>query len=185
MLGLFFYVLIFIIMELFEIYKNLTEGINVYHGSTNDFDEFDIDKIGSGDGKSLGGWGIYFSDDENVSQRYYTTGGSVKPFTLKSGKYFDLDEPLDEGFAEQILNELRDRGVDEDNLEQFQTDYIDYIRYGDVYNKGVYNWLSYVLGSEKEASLFLESLGFIGNTMMDKWDTTARNYIIFNPKSIY
>ena len=36
---------------------SLLEGINVYHGSTEKFDNFDMQKVGTGDGKSLGGWG--------------------------------------------------------------------------------------------------------------------------------
>ena len=43
---------------MFEEYIN--EIINVYHGSDRKFDTFDLDKIGSGDGKNIGGWGIYF-----------------------------------------------------------------------------------------------------------------------------
>lgn len=52
-----------------EINSFVNEGISVYHGSDRKFDNFDINKVGSGDGKSLGGWGIYFSDDENVSKK--------------------------------------------------------------------------------------------------------------------
>jgi hypothetical protein len=54
----------------------------------------------------------------------------------------------------------------------------------DTTNKQVYDWLSYVVGSEKNASLFLYSIGFIGNTFKDRVNTTATNYVIFNTNSI-
>lgn len=161
----------------------MKEEINVFHGTDRDFDEFDVEKIGSGDGKSLGGWGIYFSDKEDVSRRYFLKGGFVKEFTIKNGNLFDLDEALDEENASIILNRLRKKGIDEDSLEQFQTDFIDYIP--SITNKQVYEWLEYVLGSEKNASLFLESMGYIGNKFRDKWDSEATNYVIFNPRYVY
>ena len=157
----------------------MRESIEVFHGSDRQFQEFDMDKIGSGDGKSLGGWGIYFSDNENVSRRYYLKSGFVREHTLKSGSYFDLDEIVSDG--DRILSALQRQGVSDSNLEEFQSDYLDY---GDVSNKQVYDWLAYVLGGEKQASMFLKSLGYLGNTMMDKWETQARNYIVFDTSSV-
>jgi hypothetical protein len=157
--------------------QNLFEGIEVFHGSTEKFDTFDMQKVGTGDGKSLGGWGIYFSDNPDVSKRYYLPSGQLKQHEIRNGNYFDLDAPLDDG--QRILSALQRQGVDENDLEEFQTDYID----NDVNNKQAYDWLSYVLGSEKQASLFLKSLGYIGNTMKDRWDN-ARNYVVFDTQTI-
>lgn len=156
----------------------ILEGIDVYHGSDRKFDEFDMSKIGSGDGKSLGGWGIYFSDSEQVSQRYSTSHGFVREHEIKSGNYFDLDNLNDDG--DRIKRALTNRDIDEDVIEEFQRDFIEY----DVTNKQIYDWLSYILGGEKEASLFLKDLGYIGNTFMDKWTTDARNYVLFDTKYI-
>lgn len=155
------------------------EGINVYHGSDKKFDTFDMGKVGSGDGKSLGGWGIYFSDSPEVSKRYYLPSGQFKEHELRNGNYFDLDAPLDDG--QRILSALQRQGVDESELEEFQSDYMEY---SEVTNKQVYDWLSFVLGGEKQASLFLKSIGYIGNTMMDKWESDARNYVVFDTSAI-
>lgn len=160
------------------------ENIHVFRGGAKQYGTFDMDKIGSGDGKSLGGWGIYCSDSYSVAQRYFLKGGEIKEFDIKDGNYFDLDEPLDEGTALQILNEIKGMGIEEDQIEQFQTDYIDYIKYGDITNHSAYDWLSYVLGGEKEASLFLQSMRFKGNKMRDRWEPEATNYILFDPKYI-
>ena len=167
--------------------KILTEGIHVYHGSDRKFDVFDINQVGSGDGKSLGGWGIYFSDSPEVSKRYVTKNGFLKSFEITNGQFFNLDESLDEGVGQEILNRLKSYGsegnhVSEENFEQFQTDFIDYG--SSVNNKQVYEWLSYVLGGDREASAFLEKVGYIGTVFKDKWDSDATNYVIFNPKDI-
>jgi len=159
--------------------ENMNEAIDVFHGSDRQFDKFDMSKVGTGDGKSLGGWGIYFSDNEDVSQRYYTQGGFVRPHVLRSGNYFDLDQPLEDG--QRILNALQRQGVGENDLEEFQSDFIDNY---DVTGKQAYDWMAYVLGGEKEASELLDSIGYLGNTMMDKWETDSRNYIVFDTSAI-
>jgi hypothetical protein len=162
--------------------ESLMEDFHVYHGTDRSFDSFSMDKVGSGDGKSLGGWGIYFSDSERVSERYFLKGGSVKEYDIKEGNYFNLDDYLDEGTAYQFMNKLRKMGVNEDELEVFQSDYIDYIP--NIDNKQAYDWLSGVLGSEKNASLFLNDLGYVGNTFKDKWEPEATNYVLFDTKYI-
>ena len=72
--------------------KILTESfineIHVFRGGAKEYDNFDMDKIGTGDGKSLGGWGIYCSDSEAVAERYFTTGGIIKEFDIRDGNYF-------------------------------------------------------------------------------------------------
>jgi len=165
-----------------QLRRLIPEGINVWHGSDRNFDKFDIEKVGSGDGKSLGGWGIYFSDSREVSERYFTTNGFVDEYELRDGNYFDLDAPVSE---DGIIRGLENMGIDEDEIEEFQTDYIEQSQnYGDVTNKQAYEWLTFVLGGEKEASMFLKSLGYIGNTFMDKWNTDARNYVVFDVNTI-
>jgi hypothetical protein len=162
----------------------IPEGINVWHGSDRKFDTFDMSKVGSGDGKSLGGWGIYFSDSREVSERYFTSNGFVNEYELRYGNYFDLDSPASED-GDKIINGLQHLDVDEDNIDELRTDYIEQSEnYGDVTNKQVYDWLSFILNGEKEASLFLKSLGYVGNTFIDKWDANARNYVVFDADTI-
>lgn len=165
-------------IKLFEQFL-IKESISVWHGSTSKFDTFDLSKIGSGDGKNLGGWGFYFSNDKNVSDRYYIKGGSVKKYKIKEGDYFDLDETLDDGLKDQIINELESREVDEGEIEQFQSDYD-----SQNTNKQVLEWLEYVMGSPKNASMFIRDLGYIGNKFKDRWETESMNYVVFDPDTI-
>ena len=159
---------------------NLYESIHVYHGTDRKFDTFDLNKIGTGDGKNIGGWGIYFSDNENVSNRYYLKNGIVKEYSLRDGNYFDLDASAEtDGW--KIIEGLNKLDMDQNEVDELQNDYIDNY---DVTNKQVYDWLTYVLGGQRQASLFLKNIGYMGNTMNDKWETDARNYIIYDTDAI-
>ena len=163
-------------LKLFESFIN--ESIDVYHGSTTRFKTFNLSKIGSGDGKSIGGWGIYFTDKKSVADGYYTTGGFVKKYKIDDGPYFDLD---DQFYDDNFIEKLKKKKVKSSDLEEFKTDILGY---PDTTNLQVYNWLSYVLGSKKKSSLFLDDLGYIGNKFEDRWESGATNYVLFNPKYI-
>lgn len=41
-----------------------------YHGTAHKFNEFDTNRIGSGVGRQIYGWGLYFAEDEAVAQTY-------------------------------------------------------------------------------------------------------------------
>ena len=105
--------------------------------------------------------------------------GQLKQHEIRSGNYFDLDKPLEDG--QRILSALNRQGVNDRDLEEFQETYVDNY---DTNGKQAYDWLSFVLGGEMQASKFLESIGYIGNTMLDRWEPDSRNYVVFDSKSI-
>jgi hypothetical protein len=45
-------------------------GEIVYHGTPHDFDKFSLNKIGSGEGAQVYGWGIYFAQNPAVAKEY-------------------------------------------------------------------------------------------------------------------
>ena len=45
-------------------------GIIAFHGSGEDFDEFRLDKIGTGEGAQAFGYGLYFTDSEDIGKFY-------------------------------------------------------------------------------------------------------------------
>jgi hypothetical protein len=61
-------------------------GFDAYHGSPHEFDQFDIAKIGTGEGAQAYGHGLYFAENEDVAKGYrdaYANRGIVingKPF---------------------------------------------------------------------------------------------------------
>ena len=166
-----------------EEYYNMN-SITVWHGSTKKFDQFDMTMVGTGDDGSLGGWGIYFSDNRAVSMRYFLPKGQIKQYRIQSGEYFDLDNNIDPEETNRMYIMLqRLKNISPKDLQEFNETYVS----GDNYsatNKNVYDWLSYILKSEKNASLFLDKLNYIGNTMEDRWERNARNYIVFDVEAI-
>ncbi len=48
-------------------------GIIAFHGSGADFDEFKLEKIGTGEGAQAYGYGLYFTDSEDIAKFYRDT----------------------------------------------------------------------------------------------------------------
>ena len=65
-------------------------GIRAYHGSPHSFNEFDIAKIGTGEGAQAYGHGLYFAENEAVARDYRNK--------LATGKIEDV-KPDDEAIA--------------------------------------------------------------------------------------
>ena len=49
------------------------EGIRAYHGSPHDFDQFSLDKIGTGEGAQAYGHGLYKAEEPDVARGYRDT----------------------------------------------------------------------------------------------------------------
>lgn len=167
-------------MELKPLYDELlNEQQIVYHGTDANYNDLDLDQVGSADGKSIGGWGIYFTDDYNVAQQYITNKGKIFKYQFKrGGDFFDLDDMLssDVHLLQSHIN--KSNNISDEDKEEFQTDFVDYA--DDTTLKQVYEWLSYVLGSEKHASLFLKSIGYEGNKFKDKTAPSVTNYVVYD-----
>lgn len=52
----------------FKVIKEM--AISTYHGTPHDFDKFTISKVGTGESTQWFGWGLYFTDDESISDYY-------------------------------------------------------------------------------------------------------------------
>ena len=57
-------------------------GIRAYHGSPHDFDRFDINRIGTGEGAQAYGHGLYFAEQEGVA-RWYKSAQQGSPLQYK------------------------------------------------------------------------------------------------------
>jgi hypothetical protein len=64
------------------------QGIRAYHGSPHDFDRFQMDRIGTGEGAQAYGHGLYFAENEDVARSYRDTVGAQH-----SGKATNWDDP--------------------------------------------------------------------------------------------
>lgn len=158
-------------MKIGEIYNqviNEAEGNVFYHGSPYEFDRFDINRVGSGDGMSKFGYGLYFSDNEQTAMYYAKelSKGSAKVngFNLYTVKIYNLDsfyeweEPTDDGIAHCIIRKLAKKG--HPMAETIQQEFEEYDRYWELRN--MYGILTDILGSEKETSDFLSICGMGG-----------------------
>jgi hypothetical protein len=54
--------------------KSGDQGFQAFHGSKYNFDKFDIQHLGSGEGKQAYGKGLYFSELEEIADRYAKSG---------------------------------------------------------------------------------------------------------------
>lgn len=165
---------------------NVKSGVIVYHGSTQEFTKFNMNKIGESK-LDKGGWGIYVSESPEVARQYTPEGNSViMKFMLPSGRYFDLDSIMDEHTFLNLMEELEyyDEKVFE-KTESFREEIANY----DFYDYALsgfqfYDILSHDFGSKRKMSLFLKESGFNGNTFMDKTNPNIRNYVLFSSEGL-
>jgi len=74
-------------------------GIIAFHGSGADFDEFRLEMIGTGEGAQAYGYGLYFTDSEDIAKFYrdaLSSRGDVRygvlPIKYKGQKFSDIED---------------------------------------------------------------------------------------------
>ena len=67
-------------------------GIIAFHGSGTDFDQFKLEKIGTGEGAQAFGYGLYFTDKEDIAKFYRDSVGAGNEVTYKGKVIQDLDQ---------------------------------------------------------------------------------------------
>ncbi len=90
-------------------------GLVLYHGSPHSFKNFDITKLGSGEGAQAFGHGLYFTNESDIAKGYANKLGSKKNFweALQNGHELSLSKD-DYDF---IKNELDALGFDGSKAE--------------------------------------------------------------------
>jgi hypothetical protein len=72
-------------------------GIIAFHGSGADFDEFRLEMIGTGEGAQAYGYGLYFTDSEDIAKFY-------RDSVTDSGYYLELDgQPIDSVYTQDNI----------------------------------------------------------------------------------
>jgi hypothetical protein len=84
--------------------------INVWHGSPHDFNRFTTDKIGSGEGAQVYGWGLYFTDTKQIAEKQYRDRLAGEEYTI-DGKPLEVWveatlEPQDIPYLQEILDNI-------------------------------------------------------------------------------
>ncbi len=68
--------------------------MTAYHGTPHDFDEFDLTKIGTGEGAQAYGHGLYFAENPKVAQQYQTALAGHGDVFL-NGKALSANDPVE------------------------------------------------------------------------------------------
>lgn len=68
---------------------------SAYHGSPHKFEEFSLENIGTGEGNQAHGWGLYFAENKEVSEKYRETLSNYKRNSMRS---------LDEEYENLLIN---------------------------------------------------------------------------------
>ena len=77
-------------------------GIIAFHGSGADFDEFRLDKIGTGEGNQAFGYGLYFTDSEDIGKFYKNQILKTQNVEYK-GKPIKFNNPDDRDILDKEL----------------------------------------------------------------------------------
>lgn len=157
------------------------QGMVAYHGSPHMFNKFSMKKVGSGEGSTTYGYGLYFTQDERVSQSYKDsplTGGSASTgatyqvhLSIKPDEVLDWDEPI-RGQSQKVRDLLGKQ----------------YDGWKDQSGQALYETISERLGGDKQASQFLEKNGIHAVRYTDRPAFTdgrvSHNLVVFNDKRI-
>lgn len=165
-----------------------------YHGTDADFEAFDHSHMGEGAGGQAYGWGSYFTEEEGVA-RSYAGGGFVYEAELPDdtgSNYLHFEsKPSNKDIArvkrelvEYILRNdeegMYDYPQGKDDLTQEVDDAGEPTTWRDLYGT-----VSSHLGSDKEASAFFHSIGYVGiQYNSSETDGGKKNLVIFDESDI-
>jgi len=160
-------------------------GIIAFHGSGADFDEFKLEKVGTGVGHQAYGSGFYFSSSKELAKDY--KGSAGKLFMVKLGvkeeDLLDWQQPLKQ--QPKILKKIRALIDDKDILKSFDYNVDKGIMGGNAYS-------NYIGKTKEETSKILKSVGINGIKYFDIGSKgggktladAPTNYVIFDDKAI-
>lgn len=90
-------------------------GIIAFHGSGADFDEFKLEKIGTGEGAQAYGYGLYFTDSEDIAKFYRDAigGSGYKKIDYSSDTHAaksipDIDHKEVDGYKSYRIDQAND-----------------------------------------------------------------------------
>lgn len=165
-----------------------------YHGTDADFEAFDHSHMGEGAGGQAYGWGSYFTEEEGVA-RSYAGGGFVYEAELPDdtgSNYLHFESKPSNKDIARVKRELvkyilrkdeegmYDYPQGKDDLTQEVDDAGEPTTWRDLYGT-----VSSHLGSDKEASAFFHSIGYVGiQYNSSETDGGKKNLVIFDESDI-
>ena len=142
-----------------------------YHGSPYRFEQFDMTKVGSGDGLNKYGYGLYFSDSIDAATYYAKelsvgkhkhTGFNLYEVKLKQANYYiSWDDPVPYHVFDNIIDKLIDLDLT-DNAETVKNDTSEENGYDMWSIRSFYEYLEAVLGTKQQTTQFLYACDVYG-----------------------
>ena len=96
-------------------------GIIAFHGSGADFNEFKLEKIGTGEGAQAFGHGLYFTDSEDIAKFYKNNVGAGNEVTYKGKTVADLDSDS-ASYEENIAHMIGQQNNQDDRKRVFNNE---------------------------------------------------------------
>lgn len=162
---------------------------SLHHGTPHDFDKFDSEKIGSGEGNQAYGHGFYLAENPGVAKEYAKTLGGDKGNVLQAkvtppeSSFLEWDKDIADQSPE-VKASLSKTPVGKDIVENQPW----------VSGKFAYEHLginkAFGRGTPKDVSEGLSKLGIAGIQYLDQGSRApdsfgqTRNYVIFDPNDI-
>lgn len=176
--------------ELYSLVENVTKKvlkeIEAYHYSNADFNEFDIAYVNSGNKMQAFGYGIYLSLTDDGAKPYGKNKYIVK-IPNNDRKYLNGNKIYNKNFLNKIKNALFKHIIKiNDSYKGVENELYDELGYAfdnEMNGLDISGTIETYLGSDKETSEFLYSLGFIGIKFTDE-KTNITNVVMYNPKDI-
>lgn len=169
--------------------ENLNNEVNLMHGSFKDFDKFDLKYLNSGWGNQAFGYGLYFTTSEECAMEY-ARGGIIYHADISGNKFLTYDKTPSKRESMSIAKKFFKYYTTEDEYgkEAYQGCEQEFWDYECIYiaqcqdEGSIYGTISSILGSDKEASAFLNKIGYTGLIAHDEQGFDI--YVIFNDKDI-
>lgn len=95
------------------------KGMIAFHGSQQDFEKFDLSKIGTGEGAQAYGYGLYFAQSPGVAKSYKTAGGPYLEFDGERVFAEEWDGLPIKGTVKDLVLEGSRHGLKDDGVSMF------------------------------------------------------------------
>ena len=167
-----------------------------YHGTPHRFDEFSVEKIGTGEGAQAHGWGLYFAENKDVSDNYRKTLAKVdEEYVVPVDAFYDGKKVSDNADFLLALETTKKSGKQEgikqlkDEIEKCEHSIKSYnkeisehkklknkIKFGKVETKRIIDGYTNTIQDLKEyIKEYNEQIKFIENLDLDKLEIEKRN----------
>lgn len=180
--------------------------VELKHGTPHDFNKFETEKIGTGEGAQAFGYGLYFTENSKIAKGYADKlskdkSGIIYTVKIKNGKknnWLEWREPVDASQAVELskvlkskkekyneyLNSIDDEKSHTGAAEKLFEDNLELDDYRPISNASLYNDLSDAFG-QNEASKIMSEAGIDGVKYKTRQGKGSDfNYVVFNPKTI-